>query len=436
MKYFTVILMCFALSNTSLSQLVNGPMLGYSTYREQAVWVQTTKEAQVQVAFRPYLSGQKWSKTAAFQTTSQNAQVCEEILTDLEPGTKYEYLIFVDRKKITPKGAQQFTTRPIWAYQKPAPDFSFTLGSCNYINELNTDRSGTPYGGDYTIFQTITSKQPQFMLWMGDNVYYRESDWTSRSGMIHRYTHSRNIPELATLLANTPQFAIWDDHDFGPNNSDRSFIHKTISKEVFDLFWANPPQSNSTLPGITNQFDWSDCQFFLLDNRYERAPNDRKDADRTILGKSQLEWLKESLLNSPATFKFIALGGQFLNTAPVFENYSANGFHTERQEIIEFITQHHIKNVVFLTGDRHHSELSILKNPDQPTIYDITISPLTSGVHDASRELNMLRQTESHIAQRNFGSIAVSGPKAHRQISLTILGSNGEQLYQYQFEEE
>ena len=43
----------------------------------------------------------------------------------------------------------------------------------------------------------------------------------------------------------------------------------------------------------------------------------------------------------------------------------------------------------------YHSELSILKNPDQPTIYDITISPLTSGVHDASRELNMLRQTES-----------------------------------------
>ena len=436
MKYFTLILICFALSNNTLSQLVNGPMLGYSTYREQAIWVQTANEAKVQVAFRPYSSGQKWSKTAAFQTTSQNALVCEEILTDLKPGTIYEYRIFVDHKKIPLQGEQQFTTRPIWAYQKPAPDFSFTIGSCNYINEVSTDRAGAPYGGGYNIFQTITSKQPQFMLWLGDNVYYRESDWTSRSGMIHRYTHSRNIPEVAALLANVPQFAIWDDHDFGPNNSDRSFIHKTISKEVFDLFWANPPQSNSTLSGITNQFDWSDCQFFLLDNRYDRAPNERKDADRTILGKSQLEWLKESLLNSPATFKFIALGGQFLNTAPVFENYSANGFNTERQEIIDFILQHHIKNVVFLTGDRHHSELSILKTPDQPTIYDITISPLTSGVHDASLELNSLRQIDSHIAQRNFGLIAVAGPKAHRQITLTISGSNGEQLYQYQFEAE
>jgi len=436
MKYFTLILICFALSNNTLSQLVNGPMLGYSTYREQAIWVQTANEAKVQVAFRPYSSGQKWSKTAAFQTTNQNALVCEEILTDLQPGTIYEYRIFVDHKKIPLQGEQQFTTRPIWAYQKPAPDFSFTIGSCNYINELSTDRAGAPYGGGYNIFQTITSKQPQFMLWLGDNVYYRESDWTSRSGMIHRYTHSRNIPEVAALLANVPQFAIWDDHDFGPNNSDRSFIHKTISKEVFDLFWANPPQSNSTLSGITNQFDWSDCQFFLLDNRYDRAPNERKDADRTILGKSQLEWLKESLLNSPATFKFIALGGQFLNTAPVFENYSANGFNTERQEIIDFILQHHIKNVVFLTGDRHHSELSILKTPDQPTIYDITISPLTSGVHDASLELNSLRQIDSHIAQRNFGLIAVAGPKAHRQITLTISGSNGEQLYQYQFEAE
>lgn len=267
------------------------------------------------------------------------------------------------------------------------------------------------------------------MLWLGDNVYFRESDWSSKSGMQHRYTHSRHIPELKRLLANAPQYAIWDDHDFGPNNSDRSFINKELSKETFDLFWSNPTNEHPDLHGITTQFDWSDCQFFLLDNRYNRAPNDRLDGDRTMLGTQQLEWFKEALLNSPATFKFVALGGQFLNTAPVFENYSANGYDKERQEIIDFIYKHQIKNVIFLTGDRHHSELSVLESAGKPTIYDLTISPLTSGVHDASSEANSLRVAGSHIAERNFGLIKVSGPLKARELEIQMLSTTNKPLW-------
>jgi alkaline phosphatase D len=247
--------------------------------------------------------------------------------------------------------------------------------------------------------------------------------------MQHRYTHSRQIPELKTLLAIAPQYAIWDDHDFGPNDSDRSFNNKDLSKEQFDLFWSNPPQAHPDLQGVTNLFDWSDCQFFLLDNRYNRAPNKRIDGDRTILGTAQLEWFKEALLNSPATFKFVALGGQFLNTAPVQENYSANGYDKERQEIIDFIYLHQIKNVIFLTGDRHHSELSVLESAGKPTIYDLTISPLTSTVHEASAEANTLRVSGSHIAERNFGLIKVSGPLKARELEIQMLSTANKPLW-------
>ena len=268
------------------------------------------------------------------------------------------------------------------------------------------------------------------MLWLGDNVYFREPDLSSKSGMQYRYTHSRNIPELKTLLANVPQYAIWDDHDYGPNDSDRSFINKELSKETFDLFWANPPQNHPQLNGITTQFNQSDCDFFLLDNRYNKAPNNRLDADRTILGTPQLEWLKEALLSSNATFKFVAMGGQFLNTAPVFENYSANGYNAERQELIDFIWKHQIKNVVFLTGDRHHSELSQLSEPGKPTIYDLTVSPLTSSVHESANEANTLRVAGSHIAQRNFGLIKVTGPLQSRALEISIYSSEAKLLWQ------
>jgi alkaline phosphatase D len=413
------------------SQILNGPMLGYNSYREQALWVQTEKAAKVEFAYHPLDSGDPWLKSAAVNTKESKAFVAEVVLDNLTPGTAYEYQVFVNGKVVPKVGNQLFYTQTIWAYRIDPPNFQFALGSCNYIIEEPTDRSGKPYGGDYQIFTSIAANQPKFMLWLGDNVYFRESDWSSKSGMQHRYTHSRHIPELKILLANAPQYAIWDDHDFGPNNSDRSFINKELSKENFDLFWSNPPQAHPDLQGVTNLFDWSDSQFFLLDNRYNRAPNERLDGDRTMLGTLQLEWFKEALLNSPATFKFVAIGGQFLNTAPVFENYSANGYDKERQEIIDFIYKHQIKNVIFLTGDRHHSELSVLEKEGQPTIYDLTISPLTSGVHDASSEANSLRVAGSHIAQRNFALINVSGPLKARELDIQIQSSDNKPLWQF-----
>jgi alkaline phosphatase D len=429
MKNFLFPFFLFIVANQAFTQLLNGPMLGYNSYREQALWVQTEKAAKVEFAYHPLDSGDPWLKSTAVNTKESKAFVAEVVLDNLTPGTAYEYQVFVNGKVVPKVGNQLFYTQTIWAYRTDPPNFQFALGSCNYINEAPTDRSGKPYGGDYQIFTSIAASQPKFMLWLGDNVYFRESDWSSKSGMQHRYTHSRHIPELKTLLANAPQYAIWDDHDFGPNNSDRSFINKELSKETFDLFWSNPTNEHPDLHGITTQFDWSDCQFFLLDNRYNRAPNDRLDGDRTMLGTQQLEWFKEALLNSPATFKFVALGGQFLNTAPVFENYSANGYDKERQEIIDFIYKHQIKNVIFLTGDRHHSELSVLESAGKPTIYDLTISPLTSGVHDASSEANSLRVAGSHIAERNFGLIKVSGPLKARELEIQMLSTTNKPLW-------
>jgi alkaline phosphatase D len=429
MKNFLFPFFLFIVVNQAFTQLLNGPMLGYNSYREQALWVQTEKAAKVEFAYHPLDSGDPWLKSTAVNTKESKAFVAEVVLDNLTPGTAYEYQVFVNGKVVPKVGNQLFYTQTIWAYRTDPPNFQFALGSCNYINEAPTDRSGKPYGGDYQIFTSIAASQPKFMLWLGDNVYFRESDWSSKSGMQHRYTHSRHIPELKTLLANAPQYAIWDDHDFGPNNSDRSFINKELSKETFDLFWSNPTNEHPDLHGITTQFDWSDCQFFLLDNRYNRAPNERLDGDRTMLGTQQLEWFKEALLNSPATFKFVALGGQFLNTAPVFENYSANGYDKERQEIIDFIYKHQIKNVIFLTGDRHHSELSVLESAGKPTIYDLTISPLTSGVHDASSEANSLRVAGSHIAERNFGLIKVSGPLKARELEIQMLSTTNKPLW-------
>lgn len=170
------------------------------------------------------------------------------------------------------------------------------------------------------------------MLWLGDNIYLREPDWDSRTGFFHRYRQQRGIPELAPLFASVHHYAIWDDHDFGPNDADSSYWMRETSEEMFKLHWGNP---NYAKEGIYGSFIWGDVQFFLLDNRtFRTANNNKMISPRQILGEKQFQWLVNSLAYSKATFKFIAMGGQFLNPNPIFENYA-----TYLEEKIKYFPQ-------------------------------------------------------------------------------------------------
>ena len=53
--------------------------------------------------------------------------------------------------------------------------------------------------------------------------------------------------------------------------------------------------------------------------------------DKTMLGVAQLDWLKQALAASTATFKFIANGSQLLNDVNRFEGWQ--NFKTEREAI-------------------------------------------------------------------------------------------------------
>jgi alkaline phosphatase D len=228
-------------------------------------------------------------------------------------------------------------------------------------------------------------------------------------------------------------YAIWDDHDYGPNNSDRGYWFKDVTLEAFRLFWPNPSFGTRDMPGAITYFNWNDADFFLLDNRYYRSPNDIQEANKTILGKKQKQWLKDNLVSSNATFKFIVMGGQFLNDHRQHETYSNNGFDAERQEIIDFIHDHDIKGVIFLTGDRHFSELSRLEDDGHPIIYDLTISPLTSGPYsDAGQDIeNTLRVDGTLYADRNFGLLEISGPWRERQVVISVIDTSGNEVWSY-----
>ncbi len=430
--------MLFPLLAGAQTSLLNaGPMPGYSEMTEAAIWLQTKNEATVFARYWPVDQPEAVHLTNTVSTTREGAFTAVLVADTLEPGNRYQYKLYINNKAVDLAYETYFHTQTIWRWRTDPPDFSFLIGSCAYINETAYDRPGTPYGDSYQIFESMREKNPAFMIWLGDNTYLRQQEWNSRTGFIHRYTHTRSLPGMQAFLASTHHYAILDDHDYGPNNSDRSFWNKNQSLETFELFWANPSYGVGDIEGAITSFQYGDADFFLLDNRTHRTPDKVPDGNKTQLGEAQLQWLFDNLAGSYARFKFVVLGGQFLTDSGLYESYTNFGFGEERQRIIDFIREQNILNVIFLTGDVHFSEVSVLREEGKPTIWDFTSSPLTSGPNtNGINQNNTLRIPGSVIMERNFTEIALSGPSKERRLTIRYFDSNGKLLWEYQLEPE
>ena len=415
--------------STYAQDLINsGPMVGYSTMQEVLLWVQTEERANVHFEYYEIDNPKVKFSTDKIETEKKNGYVAKLIADQVIPGKKYKYEVYINNYKIERNYAMEFQTQELWKWRTDPPDVKFIVGSCSYINEPKFDRPGKPYGSNFEIFNSINKKKPDFMLWLGDNTYLREPDWNSRTGFIKRYSHTRAFPELQPLLASTHHYATWDDHDYGPNNSDGSFWLKETASEIFKLFWGNPNYDVTGKGGITGFFQWSDLDFFLLDNRYHRTANNNLTGNRQMLGKDQIDWLINALSFSQASFKFVAVGGQVISNGAVYENYAT--YPDERKYLLDKIREAKIEGVIFLDGDRHHTILSKMQETKNVyPLYDLTCSSLTAGVNNDNEPYNSFKLEETFVNVNNFGMLNVTGPTNDRELTIQIFDKDGKELW-------
>lgn len=418
------------------AQLTCQPMVGHVGLRDARIWIQSQGPAIGQVECWPDSLPQCPANpvvSVPMSLTADGAFTAVFNLGGLEPGTDYRFRIVLDGAVASggiDSQAQRFSTQPLWQYRFDPPPFTMAVGSCSFINEPAYDRPGRPYGGGYDIFNTIAAADPDLMLWLGDNVYFREVDWGSLSGMQHRYSHLRQLPEMQALLGACPHLATWDDHDFGPDDSDGSWVHKDWAAKTFQDFWPNPSQGlpDAGGQGITTAFSFMDVDVFVLDNRTFRIHPDNRTQTPQMLGADQMDWLMAALQSSRAPFKLIAVGSQVVSDFAGYENMAR--FKKERAELLRRIDKEGIRGVVFLTGDRHSSELSRLTLPSGRTILDFTCSALTSGTYDHSDEPNHHRVDGTMVGIRNYGTLSFSGPRKDRVMTIRTHNAQGEVLWE------
>jgi len=191
-----------------------------------------------------------------------------------------------------------------------------------------------------------------------------------------RYAQYRLDPDLQAAHRMHPFICVWDDHEIAndayadgaenhqPGEGDFNLRKRAATKAFYE--WL-PIREGATL---FRQFSFGGvADLFMLDERLaarakqaESKKSKKLNADRPMLGKEQLDWLKNGMQQSSATWKI--LGNQVLfaelHVLPVFPkayvHFDAwDGYPTERQTIKQFLADNEIQNVIFATGDTHAS---------------------------------------------------------------------------------
>lgn len=419
------VLLCL-LAQTLLAQnpekpkLITGPIIGSVTPTSARAWIAYKGNGLNMMWLVDTVEKTVYYPTGLNKINDNKGTVALNMdFTGLKPDHTYK-AEFIDGVGLHPKCV--FTTQSDSAVK----DFDFLVGSCAL---MNTDITRFVFpGGSTAIFESMRRKKSDFMLWLGDNVYYFGKHYKSYDGMFQRNLRVRNyFPALQFFLASVPHYAIWDDHDYGWNDADKSFPLKDTALTIFKGFWPNT-YNPDTIRGNYFSYTYYDAEFFMTDDRYFRDPEG--DTAGAYFGETQLQWLKDKLSSSKATFKFICSGSQVLNDSYYGESYAK--YSKERNNLLDYIANNNIKGVIFLSGDKHFSEMSKRNWKGYP-MYDFTSSPLTSPVVKirTSGFVNNYSEPGTLLYRKNFGKVSITGPADNRVCKMEIFGIAGDKKWEY-----
>ena len=143
-----------------------------------------------------------------------------------------------------------------------------------------------------------------------------------------------------------------DDHDTLKNDCWPGQTYGDLTFEQgLDIFREQVPMGEKT----HRTYRWGkDVQIWMTENRDFRSPNRMQDGPKkTILGAKQKAWLKKSITESDATFKFVITPGPIVgpDKKGKADNHSNANFAFEGQELRDFLSQQ--KNTFVICGDRH-----------------------------------------------------------------------------------
>ena len=295
------------------------------------------------------------------------------------------------------------------------------------------------------IWDSISSLNPNMFVFMGDNIY---ADTTNPNELIQKYQILGTQPKFNHFKKHTPIYATWDDHDYGLNNAGSELPSKQQSESIFLDFFEIPKDADSRKrEGIYSAHTFGSenkkVQLILLDTRYFRGKTKRNTKKtkckkynygyqlsplESMLGSEQWEWLDKQL-KQPATFRIIVSSIQVIPIEYCGEKWS--NFPLERNKLFDLIAKNNAEGVIFLSGDRHLAEVSMMihESIDYP-LYEFTSSGLNTVMQRRNKK-NKYRISPNNYRVNNFGLISFDWEKPSPTLTVELLNAFGEKLYEY-----
>jgi alkaline phosphatase D len=391
-------------------RLMGGPMVGRLEGDGASFWVRTTQPARVQVVVpeNPHNPAPRASEPVFATPETDLTAICQ--VNGLQPFTRYAYNVYVDGKPVYDDELPTFRTAP--ADGQPAR-FSVAFGGgAKYIP------------GKESIWGTVADRDPLAFLFLGDNVYI---DNPKRRDVQRAYYYRRQVnPYYRKLTSTTGIYAIWDDHDFGKNDSAGGLepFKPEWKLPVYNVFrqnWVNPYYGGGPRqPGCWHHFSLGDVDFIMTDGRYYRAFK-----QGTMLGPVQKEWLKQRIRKSTGKFVVLASGTLWTEHADKGGRDSWWGVPQERNEIFQTIVDAKVAGVILISADRHRTDVYKIDYEGCYPLYEFETSRLTNNHVHRTREAALWSYNKGNF----FGMLTFDLTKDDPTVTFRCITAENEEPY-------
>ena len=348
--------------------------------------------------------------TRYFDVESEDGTIATFDASGLEPATRYHYAVEVDGR-LDEVRAATFSTFP-----DDAASFRFTVGACARV------------GSNGAVFDSIRQEDPLFHLIAGD-FHYGDIPDDNRERFDEVLDLTLSMPGQSALYRSVPIAYVWDDHDYGANDSSRASPSRVAAMEAYR---ANVPSYElaGDLSAVYQQFDVGRVRFLLTDARSAR------ELGVTTLGEEQLEWFLDAVVTAADEQELVV----WLNPIPWVAEATDGaddwgGYADERRVIADVIADNDIDNLLMISGDAHMVAIDDGTNTDFSTDGDSGFPLLHAAALDRPGSTKGGPYSEGENGgSGQYGVVDIDDTGDSISVSLRAKRYDGEVLMSYDFE--
>lgn len=392
---------------------LGGPMLGQIKCDGVSVWIRTLKPAKIEIGVDQ--AGEYSTHGPAYTDINTELSTILDI-KGLKPSTHYRYHIIIDGETISPEVDQYFETL---AENPQNEKVKVAFGSCPHRWGL----------GNHQLLEQILNRENKAILLLGDIAVQDRND---HLGM-HRadYLLRDFLPAWRNFASKTPVYASWDDHDYFDNDKagipegytekDRAGVRK-----VFQYSWVNSSYGDETnKEGIFTRERIGPFDIIMTDNRFYRTGQ-----KGSFLGQSQMDWLKEQLLDCEGPFIILSCG-------TMWSDYVSNGKDSwgvndpeGREEIFSFIEENKISGVLLISGDRHGARGFTIPRKSNFGFYEFEAASLGARVGPPAKDPSWDTQLYGIDGQFAFGEFTYLPSDKDPAVVFRLVGEDGSHIFE------